>query len=337
MDVKCPTIGIDLLGGENSPKSILSGLVSLFGEIQSELQLVFFITPDCIEHYQNQLDSLNDSPYIKIIFHSVVEWIDLEDHPVTAVKSKKESSMHGGIHSLKMKEIDAFISIGNTGALLILSKIELNPIKGISRPALLAMMPTRLGPVAVVDVGANLTCKPNQFVEFAEMGVAFQKTRGIEKPRVGILNIGSEELKGTQEIRNARTHIATKAKESPDRIPQFLGNVESHAVFEGEVDVLVTEGFAGNIFLKTAEATSAFLIHEIKNRTPKKKSELEKVTTELESQFCHEAYPGALLIGCDGIVIKCHSYSDSRAIMNAIIESVRLIQEKLIEKISLQL
>lgn len=333
MKHSCPTIGIDLLGGEHPPQQLLDGLITLLKEIEEPLHLVFFVTDDCIQYATRQIKKSLDSTVIKMTFHSVLETIHLDEHPIQAVKNKRDSSMHEGMLFLKNQRIDALISIGNTGALLILSKLMLSALKDISRPALLAMMPTKQHPVAVLDVGANLSCRPEQFVEFAEMGVAFQRTRGIKDPRVGILNIGSEEVKGTQEIRKAHSQIAQRAQEAPQRIPAFLGNLESHAVFEGETDVLITEGFAGNIFLKTAEATSLFLIHEIKNRLPYSNKTENHIASDLEAHFCHQAYPGALLIGCDGIVIKCHSYSDGRAIMNAIHESIRLIQEKLIEKI----
>ncbi|MCF7851657.1 MAG: phosphate acyltransferase PlsX [Simkaniaceae bacterium] len=335
MTENCPTIGVDILGGERSPQDLLNGLFDCISQIKMPIHLVFFVTADLSDSYSKRLIESPFADFIRVSFVSASEIIQLDEHPITAVKTKKNSSMHLGVNALKHKEIDAFISIGNTGALLTLSTLTLNLLKGTTRPALIAMMPTKKNPVAVIDVGANVTCKPHQFVEFAEMGVAFQKTRGIANPRVGILNIGTEEVKGTLEIRQAHHHIAIKSQDNPNKLSNFLGNMESHDVFEGKVDVLITEGFTGNIFLKTAEATSAFLIHEIKSLLESKPNpQISHLVEELEEHFCHEAYPGALLIGCDGIVIKCHSYSDTQSIFNAIQEAMNLIKEKLIENIN---
>jgi glycerol-3-phosphate acyltransferase PlsX len=235
--------------------------------------------------------------------------------------------MHLGVTALKEGRIDALISIGNTGALLTLSKLSLSSIPGISRPALLALMPTRKGQVAVLDLGANVSCKPHYFVEFAKMGVAYQRIKGIKNPITAILNIGTEELKGTSEIRAAKEHLETFAHHNPELLPIFIGNVESHNVFQGEVDVLITEGFTGNIFLKTAEATLSFLVHELRLLSHEKNA-----VDKLEKQFCHNAFAGALLIGLQHIVIKCHSYSDAPSLINAILEASFLVKEGFITK-----
>ena len=316
-------IGIDVVGGDSPPKDLLKSLQSLLNSRSDRLHLTFYITPDIT------LKASDFAPH-DVHFVTCSQKIELHEHPVNVLKEKKDSTLHHAITHLKEKKIDALISTGNTGALLALSKLYLNLLPDISRPALLAMLPTRKGPVAVIDVGANVSCKPHQFIEFARMSIAFQRTRGIENPSLGILNIGSEEIKGTQEIRTAHTHLAQTAKEQPKMIPHFIGNVESHDVFEGRVDTLITEGFAGNIFLKTAEATFSFLIDEIKSYDVAHPQLVDK----LEGKFGQEAYPGALLIGVDGIVMKCHSYCDAHSLTNAIDETLSLNENKLIQKIS---
>lgn len=311
------------MGGETPPETLLFGLLELLPKLENSPLITLFIHPSLAVHVPKNSN-------IEVVHAQ--EHISLNDHPISAIKEKKASSMHIGIHYLREGNIDALISIGNTGALLALSKISLAPIKGISRPALLALMPTCKQQVAVLDLGANLSCKPHYFVEFAKMGVAYQQIKGVKVPRVGILNIGTEELKGTLEIRQAREHLETFSKHEPHLIPSFVGNVESHNVFAGEVDVLITEGFTGNIFLKTAEATLFFLLHELKALSHEKAA-----VDQLNRQYCESAFPGALLIGVERIVIKCHSYSTPRSLINAIQESAFLLQEDFIAKISLQL
>jgi glycerol-3-phosphate acyltransferase PlsX len=321
VDLKTPKIGIDFMGGETPPDLLLPRFLDLLQKLKNLPDLILFISPDLIA-------SIQLPSFIEVVTTS--EWITLEDHPIQSVKEKKSSSMHLGVTALREGRIDALISIGNTGALLTLSKLSLSGIPGISRPALLALMPTRKGQVAVLDLGANVSCKPHYFVEFAKMGVAYQRIKGIKKPITAILNIGTEDLKGTSEIRAAKEHLETFSHHKPDLLPLFIGNVESHNVFEGEVDVLITEGFTGNIFLKTAEATLSFLVHELRSLSYEK----EAVNT-LEKQFCHNAFPGALLIGLQHIVIKCHSYSDAPSLINAILEASFLVKEGFISKMSL--
>ena len=321
MDPKKARIGIDLMGGETPPSVLLPRFLALIQELKDPPHLTLLISPELSAQIGKSL------PFIDIVTTS--EWITLDDHPIQSVKEKRSSSMHLGIQALKEGRIDAFISIGNTGALLTLSKLSLKTISGISRPALLALMPTRKGKVAVLDLGANISCKPHYFVEFAKMGVAYQKIKGIKEPTTGILNIGTEELKGTSEIRIAKEHLEIFSKQRHRLLPSFLGNVESHDVFQGRVDVLITEGFTGNIFLKTAEATLSFLVHELRSLSYDKTA-----VDNLDAQFCHNAFPGALLIGLDHIVIKCHSYSDAPSLINAIEEAKLLVEQNFIPKMT---
>ena len=320
-------IGIDILGGEPSPKDLLNHLKSLLTARSEPLNLTFYVTPDIKGHFHAK----DFAPHT-VHFVECTQTITLDEHPVNAIKEKKDSSMHHGITALKEKKIDAFISTGNTGALLAQSKISLNSLTNVTRPALIALLPTRKTPVAVIDVGANVACKPHQFVEFAQMAIAYQRARGVKKPSLGILNIGQEEIKGTHEIRTAHTHLSQLAKEQPNVIPNFIGNVESHDVFEGAVDTLITEGFTGNIFLKTAEATFSFLMDDLHNHGAP-----QPLVDSMQAHYGRDAYPGALLIGTDGIVMKCHSYCDAPSLLNAIDEASRLHTNNLIQEINSQL
>jgi glycerol-3-phosphate acyltransferase PlsX len=235
---------------------------------------------------------------------------------------------------LKSHKIDAFISAGNTGALMAGAKILLPMLEGIERPALLTLLPTKNKPVAVLDVGANVACKPHHLVQFAKMGLAYQKSRGIVCPTVGLLNIGSEKEKGTENVKEAyEALLELNGKETI-----FLGNIEGREVFEGKVDVLATDGFTGNIFLKTAEGIAAFILDRLNDAVLSSAApELKVAVNHLEQLLHYAEYPGAILCGVDGIVVKCHGHSNEHAFINGIKGAIRLVEHKFLEKIKKQL
>ncbi|MCB1118101.1 MAG: phosphate acyltransferase, partial [Chlamydiia bacterium] len=230
-------IGLDLLGGDLPPADLLKEIASHL----DSAHLALFGTSDAIASY-NHLDLA----HLSLEYIPVEEVIELDEDPLNAIRQKKGASVHIGMRLLNEGHISAYLGIGNTGAMLAAAKIHLPALPSKPRPALLAMLPTQKRPVAVLDVGANLSAKPEHFIEMAHMGIAFQKTRGIENPKVALLNIGSEELKGHKELREAYKKLKQHFPEN------FVGNIEGRDVFKGIVDVLVTEGFTGNIFLKTA-------------------------------------------------------------------------------------
>ena len=289
-------IGVDLMGNDNSPKTLLTALNEL--QLDSSTELVVFGLPE----YKD----LSRFEYVEAL-----EFIEMDDHPLSALRRKKQASLCIGLKALNEKKIDAFISAGNTGSLVTGAKITLGTLPGILRPALLARMPTKKEPVAVIDVGANVQVKACHLVQFALLGTAFAKSHGIKKPRVGLLNIGSEASKGTTELRIAYQEL----KEFPNSPFEFVGNIEGKSVFDGEVDVLITDGFTGNVFLKTAEGIASLL----------------------SSHLHYAEYPGAILAGVQGIVIKCHGYSTPRAFSNAIAGAVQLVRSNFTEEIKKQI
>lgn len=258
-------------------------------------------------------------------FHYVAapQAIGLEEHPLLALRKKRNASMSVGLRLLKEGEIDALVSAGNTGALVSSAKMILSTLKGILRPGLLTLMPTKKNPVAVLDVGANVQVKATHLVQFALMGAAYQKTRGIAKPSVGLLNIGSEALKGTSEIRLAYHTLQTL----PNAPFRFAGNVEGKEVFNGEVDVLVTDGFTGNVFLKTAEGIASLILDKIQTH-------ISPAQIRQFQSLHYSEYPGALLAGVRGLVIKCHSYSTPRALTTAILGAIPLAKDTFVQKLS---
>ena len=257
-------------------------------------------------------------------YQRATEVIEMDDSPLSAVRKKKDSSLCVGLRLLKAGEIDAFISAGNTGALVSASKIILGNLPGIMRPALLALMPTKKKPIAVLDVGAGVEAKSNLLIQFASMGAAYQRARGIKRPLVGLLNIGSEEIKGTSELRLAYKKLQKLS--TPDF--EFVGNVEGTSVFNGDVDVLVTNGFTGNIFLKTAEGIASLILDRLYTDLPAEAlQKIHSPLSDLRKQLHYAEYPGAFLVGVQGIVIKCHGYSTPQGFANAIHGAATLIKE----------
>lgn len=297
-------IGVDLMGNDNAPQILLSALKQL--TLSSDVVLITIGAPEFAS---------KDLPFEYI---STPEVIEMDEHPLLALKRKKNASIPIGMRLLKEGKLDAFVSAGNTGALVSSAKMILRTLPGILRPALLALMPTKKNPVAVLDVGANVQVKAVHLMQFALFGAAFQKMRGVKQPKVGLLNIGSEPLKGTSELKIAYNEL--KKKENI----QFAGNIEGKAVFDGDVDVLVTDGFTGNVFLKTAEGIASLILDKIDGH----------VIDIKKFQSLHYAeYPGALLAGVRGIVIKCHGYSTPKGFTNAVLGAIELAKERFVQKI----
>ncbi len=235
---------------------------------------------------------------------------------------------------LQAKRLHAFISAGNTGALMCAAKLLLPMLPGIDRPALLTLLPTRRNEIAVLDIGANTSCKTHHLIEFALIGAAFQKIRGVSNPKVGLLNIGSEAKKGTPQLREAYAQLE---KMTPFQL-DFAGNIEARDVFQGKIDVLVTDGFTGNIFLKTAEGIAGVVLDQLEETAQEECSpHLKGVLAEMRQRLHYAEYPGAILCGIDGIVMKCHGNALAQSLINTTISSIRLIEHRFIDKAKIHL
>jgi phosphate acyltransferase len=298
MNQKNLKIGIDLLGGETPPETLLSNVIEWLRSKKGEASFLLFATEKLCASYEKLQE-----PHLS--FCPVKELIRLDENPLTAIRKKKNSSLAIGIRLLKENKLHGFITSGNTGALVAAAKIEL-PMKNVERPALLALLPTKKDLVALIDVGANIAITANELKEFAFLGSGFQKFRGISLPRIGLLNIGSEAIKGTKALQEAHKMLEMCAK---DKGFVFVGNIEANELFEGAVDVLVTEGFAGNVLLKTAEGFSSFVLDLLKTHPS---------FSKLQKELSYAEYGGAFLLGVNGLIIKCHSYSSAQAFLSAI-------------------
>ena len=242
---------LDAMGGDNAPEATIRGAVKAIKEINSEIILVGNeekINKKVKELYgKDNIKEISD----RIIIHNTTEEITMEDIPTQAIKHKKDSSMVVGFKLLKEGEGDVFVSAGNSGALLTGATLLVGRIKGVDRPAMAPMLPSYKKGVMLVDAGANTNCKPTNLLQFAQMAnVYLKKIYNIEKPAIGLLNIGTEETKGNELMKESYQLLKQEAEEHGIN---FVGNIEGRDVFSGKIDAVITDGFTGNVFLKTVE------------------------------------------------------------------------------------
>ncbi len=317
----------DAMGGDNAPMQQVKGAVMASQELG--IDVVLCGREDEINAELEKIDG--DKSRISVVNCSEV--IENEDEPVTAARRKKDSSMVVGLKLLKEGKGDAFVSSGNTGALVAASIFTLKRIRGVSRPALAPVIPTAKGPALLLDSGANAVCKPENLYDFAVMGSYYmQSVHDIENPRVGLINIGAETHKGTPLVQEVYTMLE-------DAPVNFVGNVEPRYILDSKADVLVTDGFTGNVILKLIEGTAKFFFLSIKEMLYKNfvtklaalvlKGDMKK----FKGRFDYKQYGGASLMGVDGVVIKAHGSSDAYAFYNAIKQAKKASEGGLLEKI----
>lgn len=327
------------MGSESLPAMLFESIMHAALQLP-HVTFIIFATSSIIEKVKQQKEfhSFILKADSRIKFHVVDEVIEMEDEPVAAVRQKKNSSLVVGLRSLKKKQLAAFVSAGNTGALITGAALFLPKLPGIKRPALLATLPTEKGDVAVIDVGGNVLCKAHHLAQFAAMGAAYQRCcYGLKLPRVGLLNIGVESKKGTSEIQRAYQILQAHHAKGTSRM-EFVGNIEGRGVFQGEVDVLVTDGFTGNVLLKTSEGVSVFLLNQLKHIIKDfSHGQQESIFHYLRNQFDYEEYCGAIICGVDSIVVKCHGKSSVKGFFNGIKGAVALAENDFIAQLKKQL
>lgn len=321
-------ISVDAMGGDNAPKAVIEGCIEALKEIDVHITLTG--PKDVLEKELRNYQYDNN----KIDIADASEVISPNEHPVMAIRRKKNSSICVALNLVKSKECAAVISAGSTGAFLAGSLFIVGRIKGVDRPALAPIMPGRNGSFMVIDVGANAECKPNNLVQFASMGQIYMKeVMGVDNASVGLINIGAEEEKG-----NELTKAAYKLLKESDL--NFVGNVEPRDVSTGDVDVLVCDGFVGNTVLKMYEGVAANIMHILKDemlsstRTKIGALLLKPMFKRFAKKFDYKEVGGSPFLGVDGICIKAHGSSDARAIKNALKQAHLLHEKKIIEKIS---
>ncbi len=325
-------IAIDAMGGDNSPSKVIEG-ISIHSKNSANIHYKIYGKEDLINPLLKKYNIENDR--LTIIHTSDV--VKGEDTPLKAAKRGKNTSLWLAVQSLKNDEAQAMVSAGNTGALFLISKLNLKMIENIDKPALSALWPSKKGMNVVLDLGANIECNSKNLVDFSIMGSALHKALfDKEKPCVALLNIGSEELKGNAMIKNTYQILNEKKYNLFD----FKGYIEGNHIMDGDVNVIVADGFTGNIALKTAEGTSNFIISELRNALGSSiigkfsslinYNNLKKFKNKLDPRL----YNGAILLGLDKPVIKSHGSTDSVGFANSLKVCEQTIRGKLIEQIT---
>ena len=304
-------IAVDAMGGDHAPEHPVAGAVMAARELGADVVLVG--RKDAI---QSALSRHASVPSIDVVHADEV--VDMHESPATALRRKRDSSIHVAARLLRDGEVQGFVSAGNTGAVMVTVKLYVGTITGVDRPALAVILPSRRGRTVLVDVGANIDPKSRQIVQFAVMGSFFAQTiMGLADPRVGLLSIGEEAGKGTDLIRAA--HAALEA--SP---LNFLGNVEAREIYSGAADVVVCDGFTGNVVLKTSEAVVETMLHLLREEltsTPRNRLGARIARgafRDYRGRVHYAEFGGAPLLGARGLCVICHGRSSARAIMNGI-------------------
>lgn len=324
-------IGVDLMGSESSPRTLYQAVLAVAERAEDSDTFVVYATENAASEF---IDIQASEVSSKVDLRFTSDFITMDDEPLSAVRFKKEASLAVGIRQLQRKEIDAFVTAGNTGALIASAVFSMPLLQGFERTSLLAILPTQNKPLAMVDVGGSLAYDAKTLVQYAHLGAAYQRcSLGIEIPTIGLLNIGAESKKGTPEIREAYRILEAQSRNPEARI-RFLGNIEGREAFQGKVDVLVTDGFTGNVLLKTTEGISSFIFDYLQKALKNNPSkDLHESLNSLQSHFDYEEYPGALVCGIDGIVIKCHGAVSSKGMQHSILEAMTLVKNGLLNKL----
>ena len=323
-------IAVDAMGGDNSPKKIIEGII-LNHKSNNNLFYNIFGDEDIISKLTNNKINKN---FFEIIHTTDV--VKSTDSPLEGAKRGKNTSMWLAIDSVKKKEADIVVSAGNTGALLVISKLNLKMIENIDKPALSALWPNKKGMSVVLDLGANIECGSKNLLDFSIMGASlYTSLYPGEKPNVGLLNIGSEELKGNETIKETYQTLNDKKSENYN----FSGYIEGNHLMDGNVNVIVSDGFTGNVALKTAEGTANFIISELKKAMTGsligKISSLLNISNlnRFKKRLDPRLYNGAIFIGLDSPVVKSHGGTDYIGFSNSLDVCHRIVKGNLIEKI----
>ena len=323
-------IAVDAMGGENSPKKVIDGIIENY---KKNKDVIYNIFGD-----QEKINSHLPNNYNKEIFNitNAKNKILDTDSPLSAAKKGKDTSMWLTIQSVKNNESDVAISAGNTGALFVISKLNLKMIDNIDKPALSALWPNKKSFNVVLDLGANIECSDKNLVDFSIMGSSlFKSLYPNDNPEVALLNVGSEELKGNDVIKKAYQNLQSYKNKNFN----FQGYVEGNQIMDGKVNVIVTDGFTGNIALKTAEGTANFIMNEFKNSMTSNIlgklssliniKNLKKVKKKLDPRL----YNGAILIGLNSPVVKSHGSTDYIGFSHSLNVCIKIVKNNLIQKI----
>ena len=321
-------IAIDAMGGDNAPQEILAGGLEAIELLGEEDELILVGPEKEVEAGLPPAASRKG----KITIVDAPDIIAMDAVPIESLRRKPKSSIPVIAKLAKRGQADAVISAGNTGACVAAFQMRMRNLPGVNRPGICVVFPTPEGPVAICDVGANIACKPIHLYQYGVMaGVYAKHLLGIENPRVGVMSIGAEDAKGNEIVKRARELMKSDSRMN------LVGNIEGRDIFRGACDVVVSDGFVGNVILKLAEGLVDGLFKAIKEELMEEQLPLamkfKPVMTRIYRKYDYNEYGGALLLGVNGTAIICHGSSRSRTIKNAILASKKFFTEKINDKI----
>ena len=323
-------IAVDAMGGDDSPKKVIDGIIHNHKNNKENFFKIFGDKNKIISLLNDKIES----QYYEIIHTE--NYVLSTDSPLEAAKKGKDTSMWLSIESVKKKEADIVISAGNTGALLVIAKLNLKMIQDIDKPALSALWPNKDGMSVVLDLGANIECSSKNLFDFSIMGASlYTSLYPDKKPNIGLLNIGSEELKGNETIKETFKILSDKKSENYN----FAGYIEGNQIMDGKINVIISDGFTGNIALKTAEGTANFIVKELKKAMTG--SVIGKISSILnfynlkkfKKRLDPRLYNGAIFLGLDSPVVKSHGGTDYIGFSNSLDVCNKIVKGNLIEKI----
>jgi glycerol-3-phosphate acyltransferase PlsX len=323
------TVAIDAMGGDHGPRvTVPAALEFLVAAPDARVVLVGQPAP-----LEAALANARTAIRERVSVRPASEVVDMNEPPADALRRKKDSSMRVAINLVKAGEAHACVSAGNTGALMAIARFVLKTLPGIDRPAIASQLPTRLGETLVLDLGANVNCTPEQLVQFAAMGSALvAAVAGIERPTIGLLNVGEEDIKGNHVVKEAAELLKAS-------MLNFVGNVEGDDIYRGTTDVVVCDGFVGNVLLKTSEGLAQmlyeFLKAEFKRNLATKLAAaiVYPVLMSFRSRIDPRRYNGATLVGLRGVVVKSHGGADVLAFTNALSRAAKEVEHAVLDKI----
>ena len=331
---------LDAMGGDNAPDANIKGAINAIKKVDTSTEILLVGNEEIINSRVKELYGKNNISEIseRIKIHHTTETIEMEDTPTVAIKRKKDSSMVVGFNLLKEGKGDVFISAGNSGALLTGATLLVGRIKGIDRPALAGILPAYKSQLLLMDCGSNTNCKPINLLQFAQMSsIYLRNTFGIEKPAIGLLNIGTEETKGNELTKESYALLKEKAEELDIN---FIGNIEGRDAFSGKVDAIVTDGFTGNIFLKTTEGLGKFVKVSLTDSLKRNiLSKLGSITclpaiNRFAKTMDYKVYGGALFLGVKKPVVKAHGSSDEKLFEYTVIQAEQFVKNKAVERMT---
>lgn len=326
-------IAVDAMGGDHAPGVVIAGVVDYIRENSHDDNYKIILVGKEKEIHK-ELKKYKNFRRDRLEIVDALEEISMKEHFLSYWRKREETSIKKAIDLVKNEKAKAMVSAGNTGAVMALAKTVLGSMENVDRPALAIMLPTLKGSSLLLDVGANTDSKPHNLVEFALMGkIYLENIFNIKNPRIALMNIGEEEVKGNELTKT--THNLLKQLDI-----NFIGNVEGRDVYIGEADLIVTDGFTGNVTLKVSEGVVEVMLSMLKREIMSNvfskigffflKHSLKRIKKKLD----YSEYGGALLLGVNGIIIIGHGSSNAKAIKNAIYLSYKFVSEKVLEKIS---